>query len=93
MIYFGFNIANPWSKKFENLWSRTYDTPFKNKHIELEIIKDTNISSFSFKLSPWIDHGGLYIDLGLIGYSFSFNFYDCRHWDYARGEWKKIDNV
>jgi hypothetical protein len=88
MIYFGLNITNPWSKRFENLWSCVYDTPFKNKHIELEIIKDASIVSYSFKLAPWTDHGGLYIDLGLLGYNFSFNFYDSRHWDYARGEWK-----
>ena len=87
MIYFGFNITNPLSKKFENLWSRTYDTPFKNKSIELEVIKDVSIASLSFKLATRTDHSGLYMDLGLLGYNFSFNFYDNRHWDYARGEW------
>jgi hypothetical protein len=87
MIYFGFNITAPRCNRFENLWSRTYNTPFKNKHIELEIIKDASIASFSFKLAHWTDHGGLYVDLGLLGYNFSFNFYDSRHWDYARGQW------
>jgi len=35
-----------------------------------------------FRLATRTDHGGLMIDVGLLGYSFSFNFYDNRHWDY-----------
>jgi hypothetical protein len=93
MISFNFNLANPWSKRWANVWCRAYNTPFKNKHIELEVIKDASIVAFSFKLSHWSDHGGLYIDIGLLGYSVSFNFYDCRHWDYARGQWVSYDDA
>jgi hypothetical protein len=82
MISLSFNLANPWSNRFENLWNRAYDTPFKHKFIELEIIKDASIISFMFRLSTRQSHGGLVIEMGLLGYSFNFNFYDNRHWSY-----------
>ena len=88
MIYFGFNITNPWAERWQNVWNRTYNTPFKHKFVELEFIKDTSIVSGSFKLSTRTDHGGLYMDLGLLGYNFSFNFYDSRHWDYDKDTWE-----
>jgi len=91
MIYFGFNITSPWSNRWANVWCRTYNTPFKNKFIELEVIKDVSIVSFSFKISTRTDHGGLYMDLGLLGYSFSFNFYDSRHWDHKNNCWEKYN--
>jgi hypothetical protein len=91
MIYFGFNITNPWSKRWENVWNCVYNTPFNHKFIELEIIKDACIVSCSFKLTTRTDHSGLYMDLGLLGYNFSFNFYDSRHWDYKNNCWEKYN--
>jgi hypothetical protein len=82
MISFSFNLSNPWSKRWKNVWNRAYNTPFKHKFIELEVLKDTSILSFSFRLTTRQSHGGLYFDLGILGYSFSFNFYDNRHWSY-----------
>jgi hypothetical protein len=82
MISISFNIANPWSDRFKNLWCRAYKTPFKNKFIELELLKDSSIVSFMFRLAGRQSHGGLSIELGLLGYSFNFNFYDNRHWNY-----------
>jgi hypothetical protein len=89
MISINFNLSNPWSKVWKNLWSRVYDTPFKNKFIELEIIRDTTIVSFNFRLTTRQSHGGLYMELGLLGYNFSFNFYDNRHWNYEDGRYFK----
>jgi hypothetical protein len=91
MIYFGFNITNPRSKRWENVWCRAYNTPFKNKFIELEVIKDASLASCSFKLTTQTDHSGLYTDIGLLGYSFSFNFYDNRHWDHKNNCWEKYN--
>jgi hypothetical protein len=82
MISFSFNLINPWGKRWKNIWCRAYNTPFKNKFIELELIKDTTIVSFMFRLATQTDHGGLNIELGFLGYSFNFNFYDNRHWSY-----------
>ena len=91
MISFSFNIANPWSNKFKNIWSHTYDTPFKNKFLELELLEDTTIVSFMFRLSTRQSHSGLNMELGLLGYSFNFNFYDNRHWNYEANRYFKYD--
>lgn len=87
MISFNFNLINPWSNRFKNLWNRVYTTPFKHKFIELEVMKDTTIVCFMFRLAGRTSHGGLSMDLGLLGYSFSFNFYDNRHWNYQLGRY------
>jgi hypothetical protein len=87
MISINFNLANPWSGRFENLWCRSYATPFKNKFLELEVTKDSSIISFGFRLAGRQSHGGLNMDVGLLGYSFSFNFYDNRHWNYGAGRY------
>ena len=88
MISFSFNLSNPWSKRWKNVWNRAYKTPFKNKFIELELIKDTTIISFMLRLATQTDHGGLSMELGVLGYSFNFNFYDNRHWDVGTGSWE-----
>ena len=82
MISFNFNLSNPWSKRWKNVWSKTYNTPFEHKFLELEVIKDSSIVSLMFRLSARQSHGGLNMELGLVGYSFNFNFYDNRHWNY-----------
>jgi hypothetical protein len=87
MITFNFNVANPWSRRWENLWNQAYKTPFKNKFVELEVIKDASIVSFNFRFTTRTDHSGLYVSLGLLGYDFGFNFYDSRHWDEQAGRY------
>jgi hypothetical protein len=82
MIAFSFDLINPWSKRWKNVWSKTYNTPFEHKFLELEVLKDTSILSFSFRLTTRQSHGGLFMELGVLGYSFTFNFYDNRHWSY-----------
>ena len=91
MIYFGFNIANPWCRRWANVWNKVYDTPHPNKYIELEYMRDTSIVSFSFRLTTRQDHAGLMIDLGLLGHCFSFNFYDSRHWNSKEGRYYIYD--
>lgn len=87
MIYFGFNIANPFGRRWDNVWAKTYDTPFKNKFLELELLRDSTILSFSFRLTTRQDHAGLMMDLGVLGYSFNFNWYDGRHWNSEAGRY------
>ena len=86
MIYFGFNIDNPWCKRWENAWNYIAN-PFKNKYIELEVFRDNTILSFSFRWATRQNHAGLTIEAGLLGYSFLFNFYDNRHWNTEEGRW------
>lgn len=85
MISLNFNIRNPWRDRFENLWCRCYETPFKNKHIELEITRDSTLVSFTFNWTIRQSHAGVDLELGLFGYCAHFQFYDNRHWDSIHG--------
>lgn len=87
MIHLNFSLRNPWSQKFKNLWCRVYDTPHKNKFIELEIYKDSSLMSLSLAWTVRQSHAGLDFEIGAFGYCFHFNFYDNRHWNYEQGRW------
>ena len=87
MFSLNFNIRNPWSNTFNNLWSRAYTTPFKNKFIELEVTRDFTLVSFMFNWTVRQSHAGLDLELGLFGYCVHFSFYDIRHWDSKTKGW------
>lgn len=87
MIYFGFNLNNPWCKRWSNVWNKVISTPHPSKYIELEVYKDNSIASFSFRLTTRQDHAGLDMEMGLFGYSFCFQYYDIRHWNSQEGRW------
>jgi hypothetical protein len=89
MISINFNLRNPWSNRFENLWCRAYKTPLKNKFIELECYKDSYIVSFNFNWTIRQSHAGLDIELGVFGYCVHFNFYDNRHWNAEERRWMR----
>jgi hypothetical protein len=91
MIDINFTISNPWSNTWRPLWSRSYNTPFKNKHIEIETMRDNTIASFEFKITANQSHAGLYLGLSLLGHSINFTFYDSRHWDYEHNRWEIYD--
>lgn len=93
MISISFNLSNPWSKRWQNLWSRAYALPVKNKFIELEVFNDNTIVSFMFRLTTRQSHGGLSMELGLLGYSISFDFYDSRHWNDEAGRYYNYDDT
>ena len=87
MISLNFNLRNPWSNRFKNVWSKVYATPFKHKFIELELYKDSFIVSFNFNWTIRQSHAGLDLELGLFGYDVHFQFYDNRHWNTEEGRW------
>ncbi len=87
MISFNFNIRNPWSNRFENLWCRAYNTPFTNKFIELEVTRDFTLISFMFNWTVRQSHAGLDLEVGLFGYNIHFQFYDNRHWNTEAGRY------
>jgi len=87
MISLNFNLRNPWSRTFKNLWNRAYDTPFKNKIIELEVTRDFTLVSFMFNWTVRQSHAGLDLEAGLFGYNLHFQFYDNRHWNSDEGRW------
>lgn len=92
MIYLNINIRNPWwSNRFENLYTKTFNTPWKNKFIEIQLMKDVELFRKEFEWTIKQDHAGVRIELGLIGYKAVFNFYDNRHWDYENNSWVKYD--
>lgn len=92
MIYVGFNIANPWSKRWTNVWNKVYPTPHPNKYIELEVLKDSTILAASFNFTTRQDHAGLTVEVGLLGYSFLFQLYDTRHWNSKEGRWMRYSD-
>ena len=87
MIYLSFNITNPWCRRFENVWNKVYSTPHPSKYLELEVMKDSTVVSFMFRLATRTDHAGVNVELGLFGYSFNINFYDIRHWNPDKGRY------
>jgi len=88
MISLNFNIRNPWSNTFKNLWCRAYNTPFKNKFIELELTQDFTIVSFRFNWTVRQSHAGLDLEAGFFGYCLHFQFYDSRHWDQKKDSYE-----
>lgn len=88
MIYFNFNLRNPWwSERFQNIKCWQGSTPIKNKYWEVQIIKNDNLFRFEFSFTIREDHAGPNLELGLLGYEIHFTIYDNRHWDYEQGRW------
>ena len=92
MIYLNFNLANPFSHRWANIWSRAYQLS-KHKFIELEAYKDNSIVSFTFRLTTRTDHAGLMLDIGFLGYTASFQYYDTRHWNEEEGRYYNYDSA
>jgi hypothetical protein len=91
MISLNFNLRNPWSTTFKNLWCRAYATPFKDKFIELEVTRDFTLISFMFNWTVRQSHAGLDLELGVFGYNVHFQFYDIRHWNTEAGRYYIYD--
>ena len=89
MINLHFSLRAPWFKDYRNILLKDGKTPFKNKFWELQIDKDDVLFMLGFAIRQRCSHAGLSFEIGLLGYWLNFNFYDDRHWDYARGEWEK----
>lgn len=87
MITFDFNIRNPWSHRFQNLWSRHGTLPVPHKHWELEILREPVMVQLMLNVTHGQDHAGLELALGLLGYQIHFMIYDHRHWDHEKNQW------
>ena len=86
MIYLNFNICNPWSKQFENVWNRAKPIT-KNKTLEIEVLKTNNWLRFEFQYTVMQDHAGIRLELGLLGWEFHTGVHDNRHWDHRNKCW------
>jgi hypothetical protein len=89
MIYFSFNITNPFVRKFKS-YNKLIKVS-KNKTLDLEFTKDNTIIFFYFRLSARESHAGLCLYFGLLGYSIGLEFSDDRHWDMEKGTWEEIE--
>ena len=94
MISLHFNIANPWAKEnFANLWNKSW-LPFKNKGVELELIRHAyDLFEVNLSITARTDHAGVSAKLALLGYSVHFSFYDTRHWNEETGAWQVYDEA
>lgn len=87
MIYLNFNIRNPWSEQFENVWNRAKPIT-KNKTWEIEILKTDHLVRFEFRYTIRQDHAGLDFGFGLLGWEFHTSIHDSRHWNYENKCWE-----
>lgn len=96
MISFKLNLYNPFydtSKEGrfsqEDYVLKNWDLG-KNKCAELQITKFHTSMIVECGVELMLrgrDHAGLYIDLGLFGYSLMFNITDNRHWNWEANRW------
>jgi hypothetical protein len=94
MILFKFHLTNPWVKDgFKSLWSKTWKIS-KNKNFEIDInFYFRDFFTIEIDFSPiGKDHGGINIEVSLLGFTVNFNFYDSRHWDYDNICWENPEN-
>lgn len=87
MIYFKFNIRNPWSDRWSNSASY-HGRVTENKTWELQFMKTADLICLEFSYTVQQDHAGFNFELALAGYCVSFMFYDNRHWDYEKNTWE-----
>ena len=93
MIHLNFSIGYPFTRmSFNHLFNRCWETAFKNKYFEIELMQDCEyLLHFNFDWKRKCDHAGVKLELGLFGYELVFQLYDNRHWDYDKGTWVKYD--
>lgn len=80
MINFNFAITNPWS----NCWRTVFNKAGligEHKAWEFNGYQTHHIIDINFQLSFTGDHPGVFIMLGLVGYSLELSVYDTRHED------------
>jgi len=85
MINISFSISNPHSDRFRHILSKGGGTPIRNKYWEFELLKTNDIIRFHFLVLTRCSHERAEISLGFLGWAFSFQVYDNRHWDYMKG--------
>jgi hypothetical protein len=87
MIYINLTIRNPWSDRFEIVWSWGQKI-FKHKAWEVEIYRSDTVAELEFKITSQEDHAGVALGLGLLSYTLRAQLYDTRHWNYATQCWE-----
>jgi hypothetical protein len=89
MINFHFKLDNPYSDRWEYLWSK-HKMIFKHKAWELSAYRTNTIVELYFHCRIRCDHAGVKFMFSLFGYSTEFNLYDTRHWDDETNKWATL---
>jgi hypothetical protein len=92
MINFSFGLRNPFSDRWDNIYNRSA-LPFKHTGVEFEVYRDTTIISLSFRWTIRQDHAGMNLEIGLLGYTVSLQYYDTRHWNDEAGRFFNYDSA
>ena len=80
MLYIGFAIRNPWSRRFEQTKELAFRVS-KHKTLEIGLYKDNSIVGASLGITAGKrDHTGFNFDVQLFGRSLDVQFYDDRHY-------------
>lgn len=93
MISFSFNLSNPFSSRWDNIYNRSAAFDRLHKTVEFEVYRDNTIVSISFRWSLMRDHAGMSLELGLLGYTVSAQYYDTRHWNEDEGRYYVYDSA
>lgn len=96
MINFSLSLSFAWSRKLNNTYKDyfSYDgSLWGTKHWEIQCSKMGNeLVVFQLRLNPaGTDHGGIYVEFGVLRYLLIFTIYDSRHWNYEENCWHKLD--
>jgi hypothetical protein len=86
MIYFQFNVENPFSDRWKTLFFKNGLLP-RHKAWEFNGYLTHNIIDIDFRYTRNCDHAGLQLMFGLLGVAIEFSIYDTRHWDWDKNEY------
>lgn len=79
---------------FRKFISKHGKTPLEHKFWEIELMYShwTHVFRFEFIPTRKTDHAGLWFQIGLFGFEFSFSFHDNRHWDDVNNKWEEYED-
>ena len=89
MINLNLALRNPFWNRWDNVWNRAGNTPFKYKFWEAQLMKTNTLIGFGFRFTTRQDHAGVNVEMGFLGYDIDLNFYDSRHWNDEEGKWNE----
>lgn len=90
MIKFNVIVENPWSDRFDAgySWGKKLT---KNKAWEAQAYRSNTLIEAGLEFTHRQDHAGLRVEFGIFSFSFTFNIYDTRHWNYSKKQWEAYD--
>jgi len=81
MIKLNFVITNPFSDRFNCVYTKPGKTWFAHKFWEFGIYETDDIIGLNFSMKVREDHPGFHFYCSLFGWGIDFHFYDHRHWN------------